>query len=406
VAFLPGVKDRIDLAPGGRVAVTELSQKGREEQPRLALWDLDTSTVRCELTVSGDHSDVGFSPDGKYMFAHSWAWMIWFRHALRWWDTATGEQVGQIDDADGYALTAGGRVLVVPAQPMMQNGAFVPGKLRFWDVATGATLGEWTPMRSSVPLHWPNEIIGSGGERYLAMGFDPETGRGRDLIGKAGDKIHEWTVGGPPPDRERVVVWDTAERREVLRVSGKEPALSANGRWLATIDSQGVIRVWEVPARPAWGVLLWYSAIAAVCTTAFLLLAFSVARWWWPGRWRRWLMIAGFGFLLLLLGAYQWDSMATEKANVEFSAVVDQLHSSDGMTEAEVTAALGRPPDVVTVEDEGTKGGATRRAKWIGWWDKEIEMTFDENGKTGTSSISDNHSVAELIVGWLESLLP
>ena len=53
-----------------------------------------------------------------------------------------------------------------------------------------------------------------------------------------------WEVGGKRP---RVVLWDVAVRREVCILPGSSAVLSAEGRWVATIDNEGMVRMWEIP---------------------------------------------------------------------------------------------------------------------------------------------------------------
>jgi hypothetical protein len=74
---------------------------------------------------------------------------------------------------------------------------------------------------------------------------------------------------------EGVLVFDGIDRREVANLPGNAAAFSPNGRWLATIDANGVVRVWELPLRRPWLRIFGYAAIATLaCTLLFLL-----ARW-------------------------------------------------------------------------------------------------------------------------------
>lgn len=423
VASLPGVTDPIDLAPGGRVAVARKCPKERDgEQPRLAVWHLGTATVRAELSLPDTLlCRTHFSPDGRYLFADYLVWDHFPDCSVRWWDADIGAQIGQVDGADDFALTAGGRVLVTKPTPLKRNRATESSRLYFWDVTTGSSLGEWN-LGGRGDGSGRYRFVGSDGNRLLVATFDPEHGRRRSLLGRAGDKIHEWTVGGPPPDREQVVVWDTAERREVLRVPGKRPALSANGRWLATIDPQGTIRVWEVPAHPPWGVLLWYSLIAAACTTAAVLVTLHAFRWgwrlawgWWPGRvvrwaWRsrvrrRWIVALG-GCVVVTLGGWVAYAVVADQARAHLQAVFREVESTDGLTDADVAARVGGPADAGPPTDTGLSksGGGRVGETTVRRWTRfgaEMDVHFGPDGTVWAVYFGQPDPLDEQLARWL-----
>jgi WD40 repeat protein len=71
---------------------------------------------------------------------------------------------------------------------------------------------------------------------------------------------------------------DGIDRREIASVPGHSAVFSPNGRWLATIDGDGIVRVWELPLRRPWQRIFGYAAIATLaCALAFLLVR-------WPFR--------------------------------------------------------------------------------------------------------------------------
>jgi hypothetical protein len=55
-------------------------------------------------------------------------------------------------------------------------------------------------------------------------------------------------------------VLDVVERRVVGKAPGRSAAFSPDGRWLATINDEGIIRVWEMPFGRPWGRGLAYAA--------------------------------------------------------------------------------------------------------------------------------------------------
>lgn len=400
VAFLRGKFDRVHLAPGGQTAITR-AEHNREfaELPRLLLWDLQTATVRSELRLPHDALDVRFTPDGRFVFANCWTLFGPGNgtQPLRWWDTASGRQVGEVNHPADFAFTTGGRVLVTKAHAEMQNGTYRPARLLFWDVETGESRGEWVPGLRSRGWEQHSDFVGSGGERYLAVEYDPMSGRAYDWTARVRDGFFELTTRKPSPKPDQVVVLDTAERREALRVPGKNPALSSNGRWLATVDEEGVIRVWEVPARLPWSHMLGLAVVLGAGTAVGIVLTLRLVRWIWRKRWRRWLFLILITFAVLAVALFWWDAAATDQGGVELSAVRRQLHNSDGLSEADLTAMIGRPPTVVP-SDDGRPGV---RHRWTAWGDKHFEVEFGSTGKTRTSSISDGRSMTDRLARWL-----
>src|SRR5262249_49150516 len=69
---------------------------------------------------------------------------------------------------------------------------------------------------------------------------------------------------GPGRERQQILVWDVVERRELARLPGSSAAFAGDGRWLATLDEAGVVRVWEVPVRRPWARILAYAAACAL----------------------------------------------------------------------------------------------------------------------------------------------
>lgn len=398
VAFLPGPCERIHLAPGGLTAVTRI-ERNREfgELPRLLLWDLQASTVRSELHLPHDPLDVRFTPDGRFVFANCTADM--FSDAgkgtqpLRWWDTATGQQVGELNRPEEFAFTAGGRVLITKTAAEMQNGSYHPPRLKFWDVETGEPRGEYVPQLRTQGWDSYRDFVGSGGERYLAVEYDPTRGRGS---GWAKD-VFQLLTGKSAPEPDQVVVFDTAEKREVMRVPGQRPVLSSNGRWLATIDKEGIIRVWQVPAEKPWTPVLGPAAAFAVLTAGAVVLSIRAARWCWKKWWRRWVFGSPVVLVLVAGGLLLWDDAAADQGDAELDAVRHQLYRGERMNEAELSAMIGHPPTVVPA-DNGQPGV---RHRWSAWGDSAITVHFGGDGKTGSCGSSSGRSLGERIARWL-----
>jgi len=399
IAFLKGVKDRIHMSPGGRYAVTGApSIVPKSTETKLQLWDLTNPTTPKEISLRHErwtYVSVTFGPDGHYLFADNSPVAKRSPGGVVWWDTSTGRQLGQVENCSLPLLTGGGRVLVTRQDAPKWSQKCT---LQFWDVASGESLGTTT---LAVPVDgWRDPCSADcGGRRYLLFQFNPKSGHHHDWLDRQAESFYQTIIGKKPPDPVQVIVWDAVERREVLRVPGKRPALSANGRWLATLDEEGVIRVWDVNAIAPWTHALGYAVAAGVGTGVGLVLGLRFARWCWKGRRRRWWAIALAAFVLLVVVAYKLDEVAADRADMEFKTVYHHLHRHQDMTESELKALFGRPPDRVTTLPAESEKGARTRLMWIGWWDQKFEMEFGSDGKVGDRSTSGGRSFVEWIAG-------
>ena len=272
VGFLPGVTDSIRIGPGGRTAVSRNQPPSREgEQPRLILWDLEKSARRAELLLPAGHttSPPRYSPDGRYLFAWYWPATGTSPFTLRWWDAPTGQQLGDIGDAGDMTLTENGRVLVTHPHRTRNNAVAESYLLRLWDVATGTKLGEWnldSPPDGGGLIH---SLTAAEHGHYLAAVYDPDYGRGAPTNWSGGGTIIGIRFQPTSADRRlQVILLDTRERRELGRVPGCSAALSRDGRFLATIDEAGDVRVWELPLRKPWAALVGYTTVATLLSWA------------------------------------------------------------------------------------------------------------------------------------------
>jgi hypothetical protein len=284
-AFLPGVTTAFHIAPGGRTGVSRNDRAGRDgEQPRLLLWDLDTGACRAGLLFPEVSNPfwIEYSADGRYVFARYWR-ANWSENAegcrLRWWDAATGRQVGEVMDCGDTALLDGGRVLVT--HPWRSAGSAMRERylLGLWDVATGAPLGDWNlgaPADGSGSIL---RLVGSEDGLYLAAAYDPDYRRTPGAVRTAMD----WLAGAraaAPPKPQHTLLLDVTRRRELARLPGQSAVFSRDGRWLATLDEAGVVRVWQVPVRPPWARILGAAAGATLACWAGLVLLARLGRRW------------------------------------------------------------------------------------------------------------------------------
>lgn len=282
LAFLAGVTDQVHIAPGGETAVSvNHPTKNEGDQPRLILWDLKTSTRRAGLLLPEAvlPISVEYSADGRYVFAQYTKWDDW-SGGLRWWDAATGRQVGAVVNPGDTALISSDSMLVTHPLQRRGNAAAEGYVMGFWDVTTGAQRGEWNlvaPKDGGGMLH---RLVASQDGQFAAAEYYPDCGRVSSQPPWPIDRLVDALSTHSRQDRQQVLVWNLAERYELARLPGSSAAFSRDGRWLATLDDAGVVRGWEIPVRPPWGCIVGYAVGCALCSWVLAVL---------PGRlWRRW----------------------------------------------------------------------------------------------------------------------
>jgi len=290
IAVLPTGREKVAIAPGGGTAASRRVPRQYvspcvlvitggllvgevTEEPTLLLWDLKTKSLRSRLILPGKPDRLPeYSPDGRYVFANSRSPSL-----LRWWEVETGKRVGEIIDPPTHHFLGGGRVLLVQSSD--------PELLHSWDVTTGSELPDWElppPPKGTGEI---GQVAATAGDRYVAMVFSRDGyGKNPDSIRIVDELVEELPSLPVSRDRAQIMVLDAVERRVVGKVPGRSAAFSADGRWLATINSEGVVRVWEVPFGRPWGRGSAYAA--ALVFGAWLLIALigKVRRRLWRRR--------------------------------------------------------------------------------------------------------------------------
>jgi WD40 repeat protein len=275
VATLPGV-DAVEVAPGGRTAVSEKTPIDRVGEPSwLILWDLETLTPRAELTLPDCPDRVEFSPDGRFVFARPFS----FSRLIRWWDVQTGQQVGQFRNPRDVFLVDSGRILI--------DYSSEDHIVHYWDVVTGMELAEWELSPRTGESGSLGNMERSASERHLLVDFDPGRGQKPARSFRTMDRVLEWIDEHFPdgPEREerrQILILDAIERRELGTVPGRSAAVSENGEWVATIDADGLVRVWRLPLGRPWARAAAYAA--ALVYGSWLILMLLGKLWW---RWKR-----------------------------------------------------------------------------------------------------------------------
>ena len=243
---------RVTFSQDGRVALIT----GDEPMPHLA--DLATGKERHVLKGAGSASrSAALSPDGRSA-------AVGFEDGvIRLWDVATGAErrtfEGHTDQVFALAFAPDGRRIA--------SGASVTDPVaRIWDTATGqvrARLEGNARAVYAVTFSRDGRSVLTGGEDGSVRLFDAATGRQVRAFETESD-AHVRAVAFLP-DRRRALsagdgldlrLWDVVTGEPLARFSGHGQsvgllAVSPDGRFAASADAHGFLRVWRLPSRTA-----------------------------------------------------------------------------------------------------------------------------------------------------------
>ncbi|MEO2088206.1 MAG: hypothetical protein ABGY75_01740, partial [Gemmataceae bacterium] len=131
-----------------------------------------------------------------------------------------------------------------------------------------------------------------------------------------------------------------------------------------------------------------------------------VVRWLLTG-WRRWwTWSAGVVVLLAIFGGIGYAILA-ERAGTELRAAFEDIYATPGLTEAEVTALVGRPPDaepVLPMAHPRSGGGFVDDNAVLRKWTRygtELDVYFRPAGKVRMVYISDEPGLLDRLARWL-----
>jgi WD40 repeat protein len=292
MALLPGVLRSessfwLFISPDGKNAVSTSDyweKAGYDGPVRLLLWDLAGSCRRTELTLHvelgglnglnyGTDIDIRYSDDSRLVF-------IWYKNfETRWWDTATGKLQGNIANSRAWALLDGGPLLVTYQPNVNDKDETIGTDLVFWDTRTALELGRLSYGDGESRTYWDWGLRSAPNGPYFArvLGYGlPQRPP------PASKRFWLWNVLFPKSvarDQSHVLLIHGFDQREVAYLPGRTATFSASGHWLATIDFDGVVRVWELPLRRPWLRIFGYAAIATLaCAFTFIAIRWSLRR--------------------------------------------------------------------------------------------------------------------------------
>lgn len=264
IAFLPGAIN--PLLFDGQTALsanTDLQRFSFEPISTLTFWDLASGKSRGDWLFTGPNPPHGvfLSPDGQVV--------VGVGFPTQWWNAASGELLGShLLFGPAYSeFMAGSQTLMFCT---VRNSVC---HFEFWDVASGRKTDQWE-LASPASAHKFAVLLMAANERRMILSDFRE--KPSSFWDQILDTITPYRTRGPEP--QEILLVDL-ESRKFVPLAGASGRYSSNGEWLATVDEQGVIRIWQIPLRRPWFHIFLYALMATLTIWSFLHLVRRLARY-------------------------------------------------------------------------------------------------------------------------------
>jgi RNA polymerase sigma factor (sigma-70 family) len=253
----------VALAADGKIAATATrkngSRRGRErDQGLIQLWDMATGTRIAEWSSTSRASHMTFSPDGK-LLAVAVTDLPGANRSIELRDVATGDVLRELKGND--LPSAAERQMAFSPDGKFLAAAAPANVVILWDTKTGFEIrkleGHAGPVTALAYSPTGAAIATACLEDHKVRLWDPETGKLlREWHGDANTLTFSpkgtlLAAGSPEVEGSSTVVQlDTATGLEFGPAAWHSAPLqtascSANGRLVATVGSDGVMRLWD-----------------------------------------------------------------------------------------------------------------------------------------------------------------
>jgi hypothetical protein len=215
----------------------------------------------CLARVAGERASL--SPDLR------WLLVLQPTHEAGKWavySAETGRCRLVIADAEDCLFARGDQTLITAHSPA--DGR--PARAQFWDLDTGRQFGgyQFRPRNDFAPtLH----ALSPDGNLVAVTADEPRPDPLADWPTLAG-VLKDWGLRAEPMEQYDLLLLDTATGRlqarlpagpnPILAVRGWEPkvAFADDGHRLAVAGADDVVRIWDLPLRKPWGLILTLAA--------------------------------------------------------------------------------------------------------------------------------------------------
>ena len=240
----------------------------------IQFWDINTGSVRKTLSssVGKPIGGLAFATDGATLTSESAGnierWNVSIGGRIDTYAIPDAARSGDIRRSIGFkstfveyrygvaALTSSGGKLAVCHDLRYENKS---QKITVWDISTGESLCTANALWGNIILAFTADgrTFATSGEKAVHL-WDTYTGKQIITLNTSaysGAFVHDGkTLAiGEKNNDNRISVWDLARQKRIITLKGHEYiicqlALSPDSTLLASGDSGGVIRLWELPS--------------------------------------------------------------------------------------------------------------------------------------------------------------
>jgi WD40 repeat protein len=199
------------------------------------IWQVKTGVQVCSVSHEDIITAISFSPDGQYMATAS------EDGTAQIWQVLTGRRVACLPHKESVRYVSftdkGSCIVTLTGSRIFPNGNYSTGKVTAWEVRTGNKILQIVNRAGIETI----SLEGQGKYFVLADKENKVQLCSRNLLNNVlsikKSQIHS--------------TWKVPENPVISCMRGKAPikeiALSANGKYVATINPGGTVQVWQLP---------------------------------------------------------------------------------------------------------------------------------------------------------------
>ncbi|HQR08272.1 MAG TPA: serine/threonine-protein kinase [Gemmatales bacterium] len=213
------------------------------------LWACESGKELFTLDAQDSIYSLAFSPDEQLLAIGLWS------GKTKVVKVDTGKELCVLFDSKSDSE---GRAEGISFSPDGQRLAVAGHGVRIFDVNQGTLLNTFHGHPNTalcVTFHPAGKLIASGGYDRVVLLWDTETGKEKFRLRGHGDSITEIAFD-ESGDRlvsrgESIKVWDISKHPEYMTLAGAQGpiAYSPDGKWLAALNKEGVLTIWDAASH-------------------------------------------------------------------------------------------------------------------------------------------------------------